>query len=121
MSIYIATNVPLCPKVLNRTTGSSGYMAERDHQEEEAGTLRKRNAELERELRKSMEREKEMRKELQKAWERLRVAEEGEERLSSQLGELEAEAVLEARAYHARILSLTDQLSHSLHHAPTPS
>lgn len=96
-------------------------MAEKDHREEETETLRKRNEVLERELQQSMKREEEMKKELQKARERLRVAEEGEERLSSQLGELEAEAVLEARAYHARILSLTKQLSHFPHHSPTPS
>ncbi|OMO97734.1 hypothetical protein COLO4_14402 [Corchorus olitorius] len=52
-----------------------------------------------------------MRKELQKTWERLRVAEEAEERLCTQLGELEAESVNQARAYNARIISLMDQLS----------
>ncbi|MBA0553983.1 hypothetical protein Golob_013118 [Gossypium lobatum] len=44
-------------------------------------------------------------------WERLRVAEEAEERLCSQLGDLEAESVNQARAYNAHILSLMDQLS----------
>ncbi|KAH7854541.1 hypothetical protein Vadar_015087 [Vaccinium darrowii] len=73
--------------------------------------LRKRNEELERELKGSMEREEKMRKELERTWERLRVAEEAEERLCSQLGELEAEAVDQARAYRARILSMMDQLS----------
>ncbi|MBA0709198.1 hypothetical protein Golax_024251 [Gossypium laxum] len=52
-----------------------------------------------------------MRKELRKMWERLRVAEEAEERLCSQLGDLEAESVNQARAYNAHILSLMDQLS----------
>lgn len=52
-----------------------------------------------------------MKAELQKARERLRVAEEAEERLCSQLGELEAEAVDQARTDHARILALMNQLS----------
>lgn len=73
--------------------------------------LKKRNEELEKELRESKEREEQMKRELQSAWERLRVAEEAEERLCSQLGELEAEAVYHARDYHARIVSLMDQLS----------
>ena len=73
--------------------------------------LKKRNEELEKELRQSKEREEQMRHELQSTWDRLRVAEEGEERLCSQLGELEAEAVHQARDYHARIVSLMNQLS----------
>ncbi|KAJ1387493.1 protein RESPONSE TO LOW SULFUR 2-like [Sesbania bispinosa] len=73
--------------------------------------LKKRNEELEKELRESKEREEQMKRQLQSAWERLRVAEEAEERLCSQLGELEAEAVYQARDYHARIVSLMDQLS----------
>ncbi|KAK7317052.1 hypothetical protein RJT34_00965 [Clitoria ternatea] len=73
--------------------------------------LKKRNEELEKELRESKEREEQMRRELQRAWERLRVAEEAEERLCSQLGELEAEAVSQARDSHARIASLMNQLS----------
>ncbi|KAK9292845.1 hypothetical protein L1049_020825 [Liquidambar formosana] len=86
--------------------------------------MRKRNEELERELKKSQEREEKMRLELQRTWERLRVAEEAEERLCSQLGELEAEAVDQARAYHARILSLMDQLSQAqklLQSSPFPN
>nr|GMC59891.1 protein RESPONSE TO LOW SULFUR 3-like [Ipomoea batatas]GMC74188.1 protein RESPONSE TO LOW SULFUR 3-like [Ipomoea batatas]GMD29389.1 protein RESPONSE TO LOW SULFUR 3-like [Ipomoea batatas] len=78
--------------------------------EEEEG-LRKRNEELEKELRRSLEREETMRRELQRTWERLMVAEEAEERLCSQMGELEAEAVEQARAYKARVTSLMDQLS----------
>ncbi|XP_012474706.1 protein RESPONSE TO LOW SULFUR 3 [Gossypium raimondii] len=73
--------------------------------------LRKRNQELEKELKESREREEQMRKELRKMWERLRVAEEAEERLCSQLGDLEAESVNQARAFNAHILSLMDQLS----------
>lgn len=81
------------------------------HPAEEEEVLRKRNEELERELKRSMEREEKMRKELERTWERLRVAEEAEERLCSQMGELEAEAVDQARSYRARVLSMMDQLS----------
>jgi len=73
--------------------------------------LKRRNDQLEKELKESKEREEQMRRQLQSAWERLRVAEEAEERLCSQLGELEAEAVYQARDYHDRIVSLMDQLS----------
>ncbi|WJX34446.1 hypothetical protein P8452_22559 [Trifolium repens] len=86
--------------------------------------LKKRNEELEKELKESKEREEKMRQQLQSAWERLRVAEEAEERLCSQLGELEAEAVYQARDYHDRIVSLMDQLSRAqslLHKAHTSS
>ncbi|CAN0922818.1 Protein RESPONSE TO LOW SULFUR 2 [Linum grandiflorum] len=51
-----------------------------------------------------------MRQELEVAWRRMRVAEDAEERLCSQLGELEAEAVNQARDYHSRIISLMEQL-----------
>ncbi|KAK7845212.1 hypothetical protein CFP56_009868 [Quercus suber] len=47
-------------------------------EEETTLSLRKRNEELERELRKSKEREEQMKQELQRAWERLKIAEEGE-------------------------------------------
>ncbi|KAK4777338.1 hypothetical protein SAY87_017525 [Trapa incisa] len=77
---------------------------------ETAAELKKRNEALEAELRESREREERMRKELERAVQRLRIAEEAEERLCSQLGELEAEAVEQARDYHARIRSLTAQL-----------
>ncbi|XP_031107828.1 protein RESPONSE TO LOW SULFUR 3-like [Ipomoea triloba] len=77
----------------------------------EEEVLRKRNEELETELKRSLEREETMRREVQRTWERLMVAEEAEERLCSQMGELEAEAVEQARAYKARVTSLMDQLS----------
>ncbi|CAI9767767.1 unnamed protein product [Fraxinus pennsylvanica] len=73
--------------------------------------LQKRNEELEKELKRSLEREENMKRELQRTWDRLRVAEEAEERLCSQLGEFEAEAVDQARAYRARLMSLMEQLS----------
>ncbi|CAH1435304.1 unnamed protein product [Lactuca virosa] len=73
--------------------------------------LRRRNEELERELKRSLEREEKMKMELQKTWERLRVAEEAEEHLCSQLGELEAEAMDQACAYRERLMTLMQQLS----------
>lgn len=84
-----------------------------DHSSDEASAevLRKRNDELEKELKKSVEREEKMKGELQKAWRRLKVAEEAEERLCFQLGEFEAEAVDQARAYRARLSNLMEQLS----------
>ncbi|XP_055831278.1 protein RESPONSE TO LOW SULFUR 3-like [Solanum dulcamara] len=78
---------------------------------EEAEVLRKRNEELEKELKKSIEREEKMKEELQKTWKRLKVAEEAEERLCCQLGEFEAEAVDQARAYRAHLINLMEQLS----------
>ena len=78
---------------------------------ESESELKKRNDELEKELKESKEREEEMRRQLQRASERLRVAEDAEERLCSQLGELEAEAVYQARDYHDRIVDLMNQLS----------
>ncbi|CAI8598658.1 unnamed protein product [Vicia faba] len=85
--------------------------------------LKKRNEELEKELKESKEREEQMRRQLKITWERLRVAEDAEERLCSQLGELEAESVYHARDYHGRIVSLMDQLSNaqSLLHKALPS
>ncbi|OIV96897.1 hypothetical protein TanjilG_00479 [Lupinus angustifolius] len=73
--------------------------------------MKKRNEELEKELKESKVREEEMKRKLHSAWERLRVAEEAEERLCSQLGDLEAEAVHQAREYHSQIVYLTEQLS----------
>ncbi|CAJ1970575.1 unnamed protein product [Sphenostylis stenocarpa] len=78
--------------------------------------LKKRNQELEEELKQSKEREDHVRRQLRAALDRLSIAEDAEERLSVQLGDLEAEGLLQARDYHARIVSLLDQLSqaHSL-------
>ena len=80
---------------------------------EENYDLKKRNEELERNLRESLVREKKTKEELYKALERVRVAEDGEEMLCSQLGDLEAESVDQARDFQARMLALMDQLSHA--------
>ena len=77
----------------------------------EAMMLKKRNEELERALQKSLEREEMMKRELRSAFHRLRVAEEAEEHLCSQLGEVEAEAVEQARNYRLRMEALMEQLS----------
>ncbi|KAH6809742.1 hypothetical protein C2S51_027525 [Perilla frutescens var. frutescens] len=74
-------------------------------------TLKRRNEELEKELRSSLEREERVKEELQRTWERLQLAEEAEERLCSQLGELEAEAVDHVREYRAQITLLMEKLS----------
>ncbi|KAF5730063.1 hypothetical protein HS088_TW20G00433 [Tripterygium wilfordii] len=97
------------PEEKNKPTAKKSRMDRADAGEK----LRRRNVELERALKESKEREDQMRAKLERAWERLRVAEEAEERLCSQLAELEAEAVLQARAYQAHILSLLGQLSQS--------
>ncbi|EPS71172.1 hypothetical protein M569_03589 [Genlisea aurea] len=77
--------------------------------------LLRRNEELERELKESLVREERMKEELQRLWRRLAVSEEAEERLCSQLGELEAEAVAEAREYRRRLTELTARLSDEQH------
>lgn len=105
MAPSMAASDPLARRALAREAGAA--LAGGEEQEK----LRRRTEELERELRESREREEAAREELRRTAERLRVAEEAEERLCTQLGELEAEAVLEARAYHARILSLAEQLA----------
>ncbi|KAL8538289.1 hypothetical protein ACS0TY_000315 [Phlomoides rotata] len=86
----------------------SGTVAQQKKGEE---ALRRRNEELERELTKSLEREERMKEELMRTTNRLRVAEEAEERLCCQLGELEAEALDQAREYRARMMELIEQLS----------
>ncbi|KAI3974113.1 hypothetical protein MKX01_031571 [Papaver californicum] len=73
--------------------------------------LRQRNEELEKELNKSLMREEKMKRELEKTTKRLYVVEEAEERLCSQLGDLEAEALEYVRSYQAQIQSLNAQLS----------
>lgn len=107
MAPAMAASDPLARQALSRAASATLAGGGGDEHEK----LRRRNAELERELRESREREEAAREELRRTLERLRVVEEAEERLCTQLGELEAEAVLQARAYHARILSLADQLA----------
>ncbi|KAL3837993.1 hypothetical protein ACJIZ3_022584 [Penstemon smallii] len=92
--------------------------AEPGRSSEEA--LRRRNEELERELKKSLEREEKVKEELMRVWGRLRVAEEAEERLCCQLGELEAEAVEQVREYRAEILKLVEQLHYAQKLLPQP-
>ncbi|RLN09737.1 uncharacterized protein C2845_PM11G13570 [Panicum miliaceum] len=71
---------------------------------EEAELLRRRNAELEREV-------AALRAELGAARRRAETAEEAEERLCVQLGEAEVEAVEIARAYQGRVEELAKELA----------
>ncbi|PAN03836.1 hypothetical protein PAHAL_1G024000 [Panicum hallii] len=71
---------------------------------EEAELLRRRNAELEREV-------AALRAELGAARRRAETAEEAEERLCVQLGEAEVEAVEIARAYQGRVEELARELA----------
>ncbi|KAJ4832487.1 hypothetical protein Tsubulata_000034 [Turnera subulata] len=113
---YIQYKMAIFSRWENEKKNAAAAAAAGTGKEEEIQVvLKKRNEELERALRESREREEQMRVELQRAFERLRVAEEAEERLCSQLGELEAEAVTQAREYHARIISLMDQLLQANH------
>ncbi|THU67167.1 hypothetical protein C4D60_Mb05t21800 [Musa balbisiana] len=77
----------------------------------EVAELRRRNEELERAAREGREREEALRGELERTRERLLAIEEAEERLCVELGELEAEAVAQAREDLLRIETLSHQLS----------
>uniref|UniRef100_A0A1J3GSL0 Protein RESPONSE TO LOW SULFUR 2 n=1 Tax=Noccaea caerulescens TaxID=107243 RepID=A0A1J3GSL0_NOCCA len=70
----------------------------------EVEELRRKNGEMEKAV-------EEMRKEMLQLWRRTQVAEEAEERLCSQLAELEAESLDQARDYHSRIIFLMNELS----------
>eukprot|EP00262_Sarcandra_glabra_P010484 TRINITY_DN25766_c0_g1_i1.p1 TRINITY_DN25766_c0_g1~~TRINITY_DN25766_c0_g1_i1.p1 ORF type:complete len:124 (+),score=37.89 TRINITY_DN25766_c0_g1_i1:32-373(+) len=86
------------------TLNHLGMPAKKSDFGKEEVALRRRNEELERELEK-------MREEMERTKERLRVVEEAEEMLCSQLGDLEAESVEQAREHHEQIRSLMEQLS----------
>jgi chromosome segregation ATPase len=86
-----------------KTANSMGVETELDY-------LRRRNAELEREVSERRKREGALMADLERTRERLRVAEEAEESLCAQLGELEAEAVEQIQLYRRHIKSLSDQL-----------
>lgn len=73
--------------------------------------LMKKNEELEREVSKEKAREKRMKEELERTRVRLKIVEEAEERLCSELRDLEAEAFAQARDYQLRIKYLTNQLT----------
>ncbi|KAF8722374.1 hypothetical protein HU200_022482 [Digitaria exilis] len=77
----------------------------------EAEEMRRRNAELEKAVAEAAAREERLRRELEAALERLAVAEEAEERLCVQLGELEAEAVTQAIEYQEHVRALSERLS----------
>jgi hypothetical protein len=77
----------------------------------EAEEIRRRNAELERAVAEAAAREERLRRELEAALARLAVAEEAEERLCVQLGELEAEAVTQAVEYREHVRALSERLA----------
>lgn len=77
----------------------------------EAEEMRRRNAELERTVAEAAAREERLRRELEAALARLAVAEEAEERLCVQLGELEAEAVTQAIEYQEHVRALSERLA----------
>ncbi|CAN6298830.1 unnamed protein product [Urochloa humidicola] len=73
--------------------------------------MRRRNAELERAVAEAAAREERLQRQLEAALARLAVAEEAEERLCVQLGELEAEAVMQAVEYQDRVRALSERLA----------
>ncbi|GJM90108.1 hypothetical protein PR202_ga06357 [Eleusine coracana subsp. coracana] len=86
------------------TTPASGKRRGVGGAEEEAEVLRRRNAELEREV-------AALRAELDAARRRAETAEEAEERLCVQLGETEVEAVELALEYQGRVDDLARELA----------
>ncbi|CAF2084913.1 BnaA06g15780D [Brassica napus] len=78
-----------------------GYMTVAAEEMEE---LRRRSRELEREV-------EEMKTAMLELWRRTVMTEEAEERLCSQLAELEVESLDQARDYHDRVVFLMDQIS----------
>ncbi|KAL5231470.1 hypothetical protein ABZP36_030246 [Zizania latifolia] len=77
----------------------------------EAEEVMRRNAELEKAAAEAAAREERLRRELEAALARLAVAEEAEERLCVQLGELEAEAVAQAVEYQQHVRELSERLA----------
>uniref|UniRef100_A0A0D9XLE1 Uncharacterized protein n=1 Tax=Leersia perrieri TaxID=77586 RepID=A0A0D9XLE1_9ORYZ len=77
----------------------------------DAKEVMRRNAELEKAAAEAAAREERLRRELEAALARLAVAEEAEERLCVQLGELEAEAVMQAVEYQQQVRELSERLA----------
>ncbi|KAG6503840.1 protein RESPONSE TO LOW SULFUR 2-like [Zingiber officinale] len=80
----------------------------------EVAELQRRNKELERAAAEGRDREAAMERELERTRQRLLATEEAEERLCGQMGELEAESVLQAREYLRRIEALSHRLAAAL-------
>jgi hypothetical protein len=76
--------------------------------------LMSRNTQLENQLREFKEREEVLTAELKCTRVRLHFVEEAEERLCFQMGELEAEAMEQARAYQLHVKELSEQLAAAL-------
>ncbi|GLJ07148.1 hypothetical protein SUGI_0059670 [Cryptomeria japonica] len=77
----------------------------------EIEALRSENMKLQRKLEESQRYEAELMADLEKMRMRLLKTEEAEERLCSQLGELEADSVLQARNYNHQINALKQELA----------
>ncbi|KAK8934448.1 hypothetical protein KSP39_PZI014815 [Platanthera zijinensis] len=97
--------------ISDHLTGKPGLGLRRTGAAADAEELKWRNLELEREVRERREREEEMGRELERTKGMLKSVEEAEERLCAQLGELEAEAIAQARVYNRRIKALSDRLA----------
>ncbi|KAF7077719.1 hypothetical protein CFC21_082243 [Triticum aestivum] len=100
-SISIAAASPASGWKSGRKAGAAPAEGEAD---KEALLLRRRNAELEREVAL-------LRAELEAARLRAEAAEEAEERLCAQLGEAECEALELARAYQGHVQELARELA----------
>ena len=77
----------------------------------EAEEMRRHNSELEKAVAEAAAREERLRRELEAALARLAVAEEAEERLCVQLGELEAEFLEQAVEYQQHVKVLSERLA----------
>ncbi|GLJ07147.1 hypothetical protein SUGI_0059660 [Cryptomeria japonica] len=82
-----------------------------DIEQLEIEALRSENLKLQRIVEESQRYKAELMADLEKVRMRLLMTEEAEEHLCSQLGELEAESVLQARDYNHQINSLKQQLA----------
>ncbi|KAF8672156.1 hypothetical protein HU200_049723 [Digitaria exilis] len=101
----------LCPSRLHKERSDTMMTRRVTVDGREAEETRRRNAELEKAVAEAAAREERLRRELEAALARLAVAEEAEERLCVQLGELEAEAVTQAMEYQEHVRALSERLS----------
>uniref|UniRef100_A0ACD5TIU7 Uncharacterized protein n=1 Tax=Avena sativa TaxID=4498 RepID=A0ACD5TIU7_AVESA len=76
-----------------------------------AAAMDGKSSELARAIAEAEAREERLRRELEAALARVAVAEEAEERLCVQLGELEAEAMEQALEYQQRVRALSERLA----------
>eukprot|EP01018_Ginkgo_biloba_P026359 Gb_25232 [translate_table: standard] len=104
----------MAPAFLRFSTSASSSNNESSRAEKEElpiEEVRARNMQLEQQLKESQRHENELRAQLEEMRIRLSTVEEAEERLCSQLGDLEAEAVEQAQSYSREINSLKQRLT----------